>query len=186
MRKSGLKTRLARARVTAGLTQVEFSKIAGTSIDQIRHFERGGRPLTTLAIVRFAQMLGVSGAWLSGIGDENDPVALDGEPYTREKYLQHKGRQLRMGWEGKKELKSEARTFLMQRNQAWRVYLNHLITGIFGAEIQWSNPLVHEEIGLKILSIIQEHASRPLPEYSVDTIMRDLESQRKKNSATKP
>jgi transcriptional regulator with XRE-family HTH domain len=185
MRKSAMKTRLARARVAAGLTQQEFSKASNVSIDQIRHFERGGRPLTSYVTAAFALILGVSGAWLDGIGDENEPVALDGEPYTREKYLKHKARRLRMPWEGEKELKGEARTLLMQRNQAWSVYLNHLVTGIFSAEIKWHNPLLHEEIGLKILSIIREHASRPLPEYSVDTIMRDSGRSASKISVTK-
>ena len=73
IRKS-IQTRLGRARVAAGLTQVEFSKITGISIDQIRHFERGGRTMTSFAIAMFAQTLGVSAAWLAGIGDENEPL----------------------------------------------------------------------------------------------------------------
>jgi transcriptional regulator with XRE-family HTH domain len=188
MRKSGLKTRLARARVAAGLTQEEFSKVALISIDQIRHFERGGRPLTSFVSGKLSQVLGVSGAWLDGIGDDNEPVALDGDPYTSEKYLEHKARHLCMPGqeEEQKKMTSETRALLAQRAKAWEMYLTSLLTGIFSGEIDWFSPLADEEIGLQILSIIREHiGDQPLPDWTVDTIMRELKTQRE-NTVTKP
>jgi transcriptional regulator with XRE-family HTH domain len=190
MRKSGLKTRLARARVAAGLTQIEFSKAAIASIDQIRHFEIGDRPMTSLGLVRFAQTLGVSPAWLDGIGDENGPVALDGEPYTREKYLEHKARGLQeapVKWQGD-EMDSKTRTLLTQRAEAWKVFLDHVLTAVFGTQVDWLYPLDHDEIGLKILRAIYEHvhdsdhlvrsklSDLALPGYAVDAILRELRS----------
>src|SRR6516165_4817205 len=190
MRKSGLKTRLARARVAAGLTQEEFSKLSLVSIDQIRHFERGGRPMTSVSIARFAQILGVSDAWLAGIGDEGEPVALDGEPYTREKFLEHKARGLQRAWHWKRDqMDSETRALLTQRAQAWKIYLDRVLTAVFSTEVDFLYPLDHDEIGLKILATIQEHVhgggklveskmiARNLPEYAVDAILRDLRSQ---------
>ena len=193
MRKSELKTRLARARVVAGLTQVDFSKISEISIDQIRHFERAGRPMTTLHIVKFAQVLGVSDAWLAGSGQENEPIALDGEPYTREKYLEHKASGLQRSWSWKRDKMDDAtRALLEERAQAWKTYLDCVLASVFSREIHHVYPLDRDLLALKILTIIQDHvhgggkllqpkdSSMPLPECTVDEILRDLRADSKK------
>jgi len=148
--------------------------------------------MTSPGIAKFAQMLGVSAAWLAGIGDENEPVALDGEPYTREKYLEHKARGLQeafVKWQGD-EMDSEMRTLLTQRAQAWKIFLDRVLTAVFGTEVDWLYPLDHDELGLQILKAIYEHihtggklvesklSRLSLPGYAVDAILRDLRAKR--------
>jgi transcriptional regulator with XRE-family HTH domain len=193
MRTSELKTRLARARVTAGLTQVEFAKVSGIGIDQIRHLERGGpqgRHLTLERVAGFAQILGVSGSWLSGLGDEHEPVALDGEPYTRAKYLEHRARGLPLPGVKVEKMNPKTKAFFAQRAQAWKDYLTRIINDVFDSPAAYSPfPLGQERVGLEILTPFRPPDQKMwLPRsYTVDTIMRDMRAeQHKKGSQSSP
>jgi transcriptional regulator with XRE-family HTH domain len=189
MRTSELKTRLARARVAAGLTQVEFAKVSGIGVDQIRHLERGGpkgRHLTPERSAIFAQILGVSGAWLSGLGDEGEPIALDGEPYTREKYLEHRARGLPLPGVEAQKINPKTKAFLAQRAQAWKEYLINHISLLLDAPVYSKYPLVQERVGLEILSVLRRPGVSFRTDYTVDTIMRDMMTGEHKDGSQPP
>jgi transcriptional regulator with XRE-family HTH domain len=168
MRRSELRTRLARARVVAGITQEELSKEAEISIDQIRHFERGAREYP---IFTFIALLGVSAEWLAGVGDELQPIGLDGEPYTREKYLEYKARRL-------------PSAVVEQRIKAWKIYLTRLVASVFNEKIDTLDLLLTENLAREIASNLREYFELssadgrqplPLPERNgVDGVMRAL------------
>lgn len=148
--KSTLKTRLAKARVAAGITQEELAKISGISVEQIYHFERGARKLTPKTATVFSIVLGVSGHWLMGYGNKAEPLALDGEPLTREKF------------EAFRQPGVNTKQWNM-RGAAWLHYLNDLIHGSLRG---WSGTPMIEELGCSISEAIAEVARRyyiPVP-----------------------
>jgi transcriptional regulator with XRE-family HTH domain len=153
MRRSALKSRLARARVIAGLSQEEFSKLSGIPIDPLRHYERGKRVMGVAPTFMAVMQLGVSGAWLEGNGSEDEPVAWDGTPFTREKYLEHARRRDSIHLDSKNpdpELNKETRALLARRVEAWRLYLHGLIDSAFIGE-----SLEYELLGLELTEAIQ-------------------------------
>jgi transcriptional regulator with XRE-family HTH domain len=189
MRTSELKTRLARARVAAELTQVELAEVAGIGIDQIRHLERGGlkgRHLTLERAAAFAQILGISGAWLSGLGDEREPVALDGESYTREKYLEHRSRGLPLPGVEAERINPKAKALLAQRAQAWKQDLIYRISLLLDAPVYSKFPLVQERVGLEILAALTRPGIKLSTYRTVDTIMREMKVEQHKSGSQKP
>jgi transcriptional regulator with XRE-family HTH domain len=181
MRKSSLKSRLARTRVIAGITQEELAQQSGISIDQIRHLERGARELGHLPILTFVTLFGVSGEWLAGAGNEEYPVTLDGSPYTKEKYSEHRVRSLSMRRDARPkdvntELNRETQRLLELRAEAWKIYLKELIDASFSK----LRGLEQEVLGLRVSSEIQDFCTQASwlefkPKYSsVDDVMRIL------------
>jgi transcriptional regulator with XRE-family HTH domain len=124
MRKSALKTRLAKARVAAGIRQEDLAKMSLISAEQIRHFESGGRPLTGSVAARLGNMLGVSGAWILGFGSSNEPIGIDGNPYTKETYK-------RTRWDESQTQDAELKALDCARADAWARYLVGKIESMF-------------------------------------------------------
>ena len=122
--------------------------------------------------------LGVSGAWLEGNGPEDKPVAWDGSPFTREKYVEHARRRESIRLDSKSsdsKLNKETRALLARRVEAWRLYLHGLIDCAFTGE-----SLEYELLGLELTEEIQEFFKRFSwlqfrPEHnSVDEVMTGL------------
>ena len=141
MRTSSLKTRLAKARVAAGIKQEDLAKILGVSIDQVRHLERGARPLTIPMAGYLSAVMGISADWLRGGGTDETPVSMVGEPYDTETF------------EAWKSSKAIAATTDPVRAEAWRAYITYLMT-----EATKGRPTVElmERIGIQVAAVIRE------------------------------
>jgi transcriptional regulator with XRE-family HTH domain len=111
----------------AGITQQEFAEASEISIDQIRHFERGSRPLTPHMSGYLSSRLGVSGHWLYGQGPSDDPIGLDGKPFTRETF------ELFRASERSGKASEDIRSLNKPRADAWILYLKDLIEKTFHA-----------------------------------------------------
>jgi transcriptional regulator with XRE-family HTH domain len=166
MRTSSLKTRLAKARVAAGIKQEDLAKILAVSIDQVRHLERGARPLTIPMAGYLSAVMGISADWLRGGGTDEPPVSMVGEPYGKETF------------EAWKSSKAIAATPDPLRAEAWREYISYLMTQVANA-----GPTVElvERIGIQVAAVIREdmkaNTHRQLADsdfVGVDKFFRDL------------
>jgi transcriptional regulator with XRE-family HTH domain len=116
MRRSAEKTRLAQARVIAGVSLETLAEYLRVSANHLRHVERGARPLPPDMAFFLGEALGVSPHWLMGFGDSKGPVDFRGNPYTVESFKAAKGRK-------------DSR----ERGEAWRIYLQDRLARAFKA-----------------------------------------------------
>jgi transcriptional regulator with XRE-family HTH domain len=164
-----------------GLDQEKFAKLIGMSLDQLRHIERGGRELTAHLAAFISEKTGISADWLLEGDASKAPLALDGEPFTKEKFLalQLVNASVSVGGnvEGKEsldQLRNEHAKLLSQRSEAWVVYLGDVLESVFEHTQQ------PEMVGAMVLDVIRIHANLMNVSLengtfqSVDDAMREL------------
>jgi transcriptional regulator with XRE-family HTH domain len=163
MRKPNLNSRLARARSITSLDQEKFAKLVGMSLDQLRHIERGGRELAAHLAALISEKVGVSADWLLGGDASETPLALDGEGFTREKFLAlqlaNAASSVGRDVEGKAsldQLQSEHTKLLSQRSRAWELYLGDILETVFEEAKETTLP---ELLGTQIVDLIRVHAN---------------------------
>jgi transcriptional regulator with XRE-family HTH domain len=169
VRRSEEKTRLAVARVAAGITQEQLEEITWVSIDQIRHFERGARPLTPEMASTFSHALGISAAWLLGYGESEEPIGLDGQPYSLALFDLAPLRLISDQDPKAEQKKAQFQKIVRKRAKAWEIYLTSLLSE-YVLRIRDS-----EEIGciLSVLITRRMEEAGIKPKYaSVDDVMR--------------
>jgi transcriptional regulator with XRE-family HTH domain len=135
MRRSAEKTRLAQARVIAGVSLERLAEYLRVSANHLRHVERGARPLPPDMAFFLGQALGVSPHWLMGFGDSKGPVDFQGNPYTVESFRAAKGRK-------------DSR----ERGEAWRIYLQDRLARAFKAAVDRNDS---DLLGCRIEEVIE-------------------------------
>jgi len=190
MRKPNLNSRLARARSVTGLDQEKFAKLVDMSLDQLRHIERGGRDLTPLAACLISDHTGISADWLLGGDSAEVPPAIDGEPFTKEKFLTmqlvNAASSVGSDVEGKSSLdhlKDEHEKLLTLRAEAWETYLGDLLLDAF---IEARGTTLPELLGTQIVDLIRSHANTmnlSVEFQGVDAAMREIREAKQNRAA---
>jgi transcriptional regulator with XRE-family HTH domain len=169
--KSFFKTRLAYARKIAGITQDELAKRSNTSATYLRHLEADNKKLSGTMAGTLAAVLGVSGHWLMGRGN-GEPVDHEGQPYSREKYLDTK--------DAKDTDPILNREKMLRRAEEWKTYLKAQVDEAFTPSDRYPtylrNPGWPESLGCGITAAIRELAQNPDAKIS-ETLIDDFVKQ---------